>query len=130
MSDATVAEPIPIVSPMGKASGWFVAITVGEKILGFVQLEQDGTFSRFSTFQQRPGSLSGCPDARSWTDPAFILKIAKGHAPRSGRLGKAFLTYDGNLARLAWAVPLRARGRRDTIYVAGEYVYRHAADEL
>jgi hypothetical protein len=84
----------------------------------------DGTVMRYSSFQRRPGDLSGCPPARDWLDPASARDRAASQAHPDDDVETPVLTFDRSPDRLVWAVPIRRPdGRRYTVYVAGSSVY-------
>lgn len=124
---ARVAPPVAVLGTGGTVEYWFVAVTVDERVAGFMQFEVDGSLMRYSSFQRRGGSIEGCPDAASWLDPATIQARAAAHLAAGERPGTPYLTYDRHPTRLAWAVPvLGGPGQARTLMVTGEYVY--AAD--
>jgi hypothetical protein len=110
---ATLEQPIPVLDPAGEVDSWFVALTMGEGILGFLQLERDLTLHRYSAFD-RP------PPASAWLDAGAIEERAQAAAAEGDELGEPVLTYRGNRDRLTWRVPIR--NRPGAIYVAGDYV--------
>lgn len=120
----TVADPIGIHAPNGDIEGWFIGVVVDNRLLGFIRLETDLSVHGYSSFQRRPDSLDGCPDATSWLDPEKVLERARSLSSAGDTLEPPVLSYDQNPDRLAWAVTTkRQSGKSDTIYVAGEYVY-------
>jgi hypothetical protein len=111
---ATLERPIAVIDPDGELDSWFVALTTDEGLLvGFLQLEPDLTFHRYSAFE-RP------PPASAWLDPDAIQARAQAAASEGDELGEPVLTYRGNRDRLTWRVPIR--NGPSAIYVAGDYV--------
>jgi hypothetical protein len=125
-SRGRVLDPVPVRTLDGAAAGWFVGIEFDGRLLGFVQLDTDGRFRRYASFQRRPGSAEGCPLARDWLDPAAILQQARTLADPEDRLESPMLSFDRSPDRLAWAVRSTSHGREKTILVAGTYAYRLA----
>jgi hypothetical protein len=122
---ARLEEPIPVRSATGELDSWFVALTTGDLLLGFFQLERDLGLHRYSTFQRTPGSASECPPAATWLDPDTIRERARAALAESDQLEQPILSYHGNRDRLAWRVPVA--NRRASIYVIGDEVYMDAA---
>lgn len=115
---------MPIETPQRELHSWFVPVTIGDTLVGFLQLLPDLTLLRYSSFQRRDDSLEGCPSAESWIDIGDVRRRAGQHARRSEKAGTPFLTYDGAPSRLAWAVPLTSRdGATRTLFVAGTAVW-------
>ena len=112
---------IPVRQPTGDLHSWFVPVTVGERLAGFLQLLPDLTFLRYSSFQRREGELTGCPEAALWLDPETVGATARRVASEGEELGDPVLTFDGSPERLAWAVTATAPGGGErTILVAGD----------
>ncbi len=119
-----VERPIPIQGPGGEIVSWFVGITVGQRLAGFMQFKDDLTLMRYSTFQRHASSLDSCPIADTWLNPSRVLEMAKTKACPTDDLESPFMTYDCNLTRIVWAVRATSNdGERAMIFVAGEYVY-------
>jgi len=119
-----VRTPIPVREPGGRLHSWFVPLTAGGRLAGFLQLLPDLTMARASSFLRRPGHLEDCPDAGPWIDAAVVAARAAAHLRRGERAGRPYLTYDRHPSRLAWAVPVSGpRGTRRTIFVVGDHVY-------
>ena len=110
---ATLEPPVQVVGPNGELDSWFVALTKGEGLLGFFQLEPDLRLHRYSTFDDpQPAS--------AWLDPEAVRARATAAVAEGDELGDPVLTYRGNRDRLAWSVPIR--NRPGTVYVVGDYV--------
>lgn len=125
-----VGTPIAVQAPDGLLNSWFVPITIGDLLAGFIQFLPDGTFMRFSSFQRHAGSLAGCPAAADWLDPDRIQARAKGHRQSDERSGEPFLTFDKSPDRLVWAVPMtKPGGDVRYVYVAGKIVYVASPDD-
>ena len=119
-----IGPAIAIVSPDGELDSWFVAITVGEKLAGFLQLDRSLRLLRYSTYQRRPGSVDDCPLASTWLDITAISERARTKADPHDRLSTPVLSYDANPSRIAWLVKATAPDRRPkTIFIAGEFAY-------
>lgn len=119
------APPLAITAPGGAPAGWLVGIAVADQLAGFLQFSAAGELLRYSSFQRRPGSLAGCPQAAEWLDPATVKRQAQAQARPGELLGEPVLTYDQAPTRLVWAVPTHTPGgQAGAIYVAGSYVYR------
>ncbi len=122
-------RPIPIRSADRSVVGWFVPVAVGRALAGFMQFDARRALRRYAAFQRRRGTVEGCPAAKAWTDPKTVASVAAGRLGKGFRPGAPFLTYDGILDRIVWAVPAR-NARRDTrvAYVAGEHAYLRAGE--
>jgi hypothetical protein len=122
--EGTLLEPIPIVNVKGDTEAWFVGVGVNELLAGFFQIDIQLNLMRYSSFQRKTSSLDGCPKIDTWTNSDTIIKNARKSASSEEKLGEPFLTYDGNINRIAWGVPTQtADNQTRIIYVAGEFVY-------
>ncbi|HVB41855.1 MAG TPA: hypothetical protein VNF47_04010 [Streptosporangiaceae bacterium] len=106
---ARTLAAIPVRDSSGDVESWFVPVAIGESLVGYVRVSQDG--SSYSALGQ------GQPLA-AWTDPAQVRQVAERAGFRVG--GIPFLGYDGVPARLAWVVPLSGGG---VAYVTGDAVW-------
>jgi len=123
--EGRLLDPVAIRDPAGDTAGWVVGLASGETLIGLIQIEADGRYRRFASFQRRAGTLDGCPPVADWFDPPTIRERAEALAGAGERLGTLVLTYDGNPDRLAWAVETTSpAGERSRILVAGAYAYR------
>jgi hypothetical protein len=118
--DGRIGQPIPVEHPRGSVTHWFVPVAVDTRLAGYFLFDAHPTFQRYSSFLRRANSVEGAPDLESWTEPARVLKTAAGSA-HAQKLGEPYLTYDGVLARLAWAVPVESES--GILYVAGNHAY-------
>jgi hypothetical protein len=126
--EGRLAGPIPVHEPEGDISSWFIGVQVGDRLAGFIHLDRRLELLRYSTFQRHPGSLEGCPSARSWIDPQYVLELAMTQIPRGMKAAEPYMTYDQDLSRLTWAVPWTdMTGLVHTVFVAGEFVYTRSA---
>lgn len=121
---ARLEDPIPVRDAAGGLDSWFVALTSGDLLLGFIQLEPDLELHRYSTFQRAPGSTDGCPPAALWLDRDAVLLRARTAADESDRLGEPLLGFHRTRDRLAWRVPVT--NRPATIWVVGREVFTDA----
>lgn len=112
---ALLGEPIGIRDAAGALAAWFVPEVSGDLLLGFVELLPDLSHRRTSKF--------GTPqDAPAWLDPAAVRERAGGELAPGEAAGDPYLSFDGTLDRLAWAVPVE--GDPEVVFVAGEAVWR------
>jgi hypothetical protein len=124
-----VGEPEPIRDHRLQLAGWFVPVTIGDRIAGFFQFLPDGTLLRFSSFQRLPDSVEGCPSAADWLNRQVIRERAASGKTPGETLAEPYLTYDRSRTRLAWAVPVAGpEGKTRMILVAGDFVYEPVAD--
>jgi hypothetical protein len=125
--EGRLSEPLPVTKPDGSLESWFVGVTVGDKLAGFLQLLPDLTFVRYSSFQRQPGTVEGCPEAADWLDPGRISRRAASRLRSDESAGRPRLTYDATPSRVVWAVPVESRdGSRRELLVAGDFVYEAA----
>ena len=117
-----VGQPIPVEHPRGSITHWFIPVEVDGRLAGYFLFDSGLIFQRYSSFLRRADSVEGAPDRESWTEPARVLKTAAG-AAHAQKLGEPYLTYDGVLARLAWAVPIQSKSGTHVLYVTGDHVY-------
>lgn len=109
---AVLEQPIPVLGPEGEVDSWFVALTTGRGIVGFLQLDRDLALHRYSGFDP-PQPVS------AWLDADAIVERAQAAAAEGDELGTPVLTYRGNRDRLTWRVPIQ--NRAGAIYVAGDH---------
>lgn len=107
-----MGEPLQIVSVDREPAGWFVPLVDGEFLVAFLQFDERLTLLRHSRFP-RP------VDRRLWLDADAIAQRATSTFPDAQPVAAPFLTYDGNITRIAWALPVAG----GTIFVAGDYAY-------
>jgi hypothetical protein len=119
---ARLEEPIPIRTPTGELDSWFGALTFGDRLVGFLQINPDLSLHRYSSFQRTPGDPEGCPRAASWLDVNSIRMRARSVAAEGDQLGQPVLSYQGNRDRIAWRVPIVDREKN--VYVVGDHAYR------
>jgi hypothetical protein len=119
-----VETPIPIYDSEDVIVSWFVGITVMDRIVSFIQFDQNLEFMRYSTFLHKNASLEGCPKAITWLNPVYIRKLARTKASADEILSTPFMTYDRNLSRIVWAVKAsKNHNSEKTIFVSGQFVY-------
>lgn len=114
--EGSVGEPLPVRARDGSPAGWIVPILAGEHLLAFLQFDAAMAFLRCSRLPRR--TL-----AAAWLDPDHARRAAEARFPAAAPAGAPFLSFDGNITRLAWAVP--ARG--GVIFVMGDYAYTPSA---
>ncbi len=120
----TVAGAIPIIAPGGGLHGWFVPVTVGDRLAAFFQFLRDGTLTRFSSFQRRPGECGDCPLSADWIDRERIKGRAEVQRMEDETAGEPFLSFDRSPDRLVWAVRMTDRsGKERLVYIVGDTVY-------
>ena len=119
-----VEKPIPIHGPDGAIHAWFAAVVVGDKLVGYMRLQNDLTLLGYSSFQRRPDSVDECPHADTWLDPDTVLELARSVTGPNDRLEQPLLGYDKHPSRLAWHVRVNADdGEEKLVLVAGGHVY-------
>lgn len=117
-------DPLRVVSPDGTAAGWMVPIAFDGRLLGFVQVQGNGAFRRYASFQRRPGAVETCPALASWTDPVAIRDRARDVVDADARLSEPVLTYDRSPDRLVWSLTsVGTDGACTRIHVAGDLVW-------
>lgn len=122
--EGKIENPIPVLEASGSINSWFVGVTAGNTLAGFMQIDNDLNLLRYSSFQRVPNSLRGCPPADLWLDPEKIISLARTKAAKDDSLSDPVLTYDQNPSRIVWSViATDKQGRKKKICVAGEYVY-------
>jgi hypothetical protein len=119
-----VQTPIPIYNAEGKIVSWFTGVTIRDRIVSFLQFDNDLRIMRYSTFLKRDSYIESCPKAFTWLDPKYIVEQARKKVSPDDELMQPFMTYDGSLSRIVWAVETcEKRDRVKTIFVIGSYVY-------
>jgi hypothetical protein len=119
-----VEKPIPIHGADHAIEAWFVGVVVGDKLAGYMRLQNNLTLLGYSSFQRRPDSVDECPGADTWLDPNAVLELARSVTGPNDRLEQPFLGYDKHPSRLAWHVRVSADdGGEKLVLVAGGDVY-------
>lgn len=126
-----VGEPVPVSGPSGELHSWLVPVTLGDKLLAWLQLLPDLQLLQCSSFFSREQETGNCPSTRDWFDPETILRKASAFAKPGEILGEPRFTFAGSPSKLAWAVEATdAQGNMRTIMVAGDAVFEaRQADE-
>jgi len=120
LTGGAVGAPVPVRHPDGSVESWFVPVTRGDRLAGFVRITADLQFHSASSF---PAAAQ--PEAATWLDAARISDTALQSAPGATLTGEPVLSYDRFPARIAWAVPVRdVDGVDVTVYVAGATAWR------
>ena len=99
-----VQIPIPIYDVEGKIVSWFVGVTIRDRIVSFLQFDKNLRTMRYSTFLNKDSYVESCPKAFTWLDPKYIQEQARKKASPDDKLMQPFMTYDGSLSRIVWAV--------------------------
>lgn len=119
-----VEKPIPIHGADHAIEAWYVGVVVGDKLAGYMRLQNNLTLLGYSSFQRRQDSVDECPYADTWLDPITVLELAKSVTGPNDRLEQPFLGYDKNPSRLAWHVRVSTdNGEEKLVLVAGGHVY-------
>lgn len=111
-------RPVQVTTPEGEPAGWFVALVIDERLIGFAQLDDALRFRRYSSF------AGAEPRAGAWLESSVVLSRAREKAGADLDLGQPFLSFDASPDRIAWVVPATApdgSGRR--LFVAGDEVF-------
>jgi hypothetical protein len=107
---------VPIESPDRTRVGWLVGLVVGDRLIGFVQLDEELRFRRYASFARET-------PANDWLDPETVLARAGAHSRPGEQLATPFLGYDANPDRVAWVVKATgSEGKERTLLVAGTEV--------
>ena len=88
-----VGQAIAVRKPAGGLHSWFVPVTVGERLAGFLQLLPDLTMMRYSSFQRREGEMHGCPRAATWLEIETIRSTARDATSPGDELGEPVGVY-------------------------------------
>lgn len=112
-------DPVAVRDSRGAIVSWFVPIVSGERLTGFVELLPDLSLRRTSRF-----AAAAAPLAAAWLDAETVRERAATILGEDETAGEPYLSFDGALDRLAWAVPMRGAGRSGMVFVAGDAVWR------
>ena len=118
--DASAArlEPMRIRAPDGSTAGWFVGLVAADRLLGFVQLDEQLRYRRYSSFRGHE------PAATDWLDADTVRERAQAFSSAEDELDDPYFGFDVSPDRLAWVVPAkRPDGSRRRLLVAGETVF-------
>lgn len=117
-SGGNIETPIQMFNPDGSICAWYVGITIGDRLVGYMQFTDELVLMSFSVYGK-----DGLP--KTWLNPSAILDLAKMKSEAGDELMEPFLSYDRNPSRIAWAIRYKDKsGKIGTIFVAGEYVYK------
>lgn len=123
----SLGTPLIVSHPSGAPYSWLVPVILENHLVGYLQLDLELEMIRYASFQRRPDSLEGVPEALDWLDPDRVLQRAAAVAAPNEDLGKPVLTYDRYPDRLAWRVKARsANGTIRNIMVAGGAAWEQA----
>jgi len=119
-----VRVAIPVEAPRGLLHSWFVPVLHRDLLLGFFELTPELDVRRYSSFQQREGSVEGCPSALDWIDVTAIRRKVAQRLGAGVTMGEPYLSFDTYPSRLAWAVPTTLPDRTSRlVFVAGNHVF-------
>lgn len=114
-------QAVRITAPDGMPAGWFVALVLDERLVGFAQLGEALRFRRYSSFAGRE------PAARDWLESSVVLARAREQTGADLDLGQPFLSYDMDPDRIAWVVPATDfDGTERRFLVAGGEVFERS----
>jgi len=119
-----IEESIPIYDSRQKIVSWFVPYTIKNKLVSFLQFDENLEFIRHSTFLNKNSDIEDCPERDTWLEPKNIIELAKTKTDVDDVFEKPFLTYDQNISRIVWCVKAKnKKGNTKTIFVVGNFVY-------
>ena len=119
-----LGEVLAVRDPDGTLRAWLVPVLVDDLMAGYFRAEADLSDWRWSSFQRRPDTLTGCPPAALWLDRETIRQRALSLARPGEIAAEPRLGYDRVPDRLAWIVRLAtAAGEVRDICVAGAAVW-------
>jgi hypothetical protein len=119
-----VRVAVPVEAPRGLLHSWFVPVLHRDLLVGFFELTPELDVRRYSSFQQREGSVEGCPLASDWIDVTAIRQKVARRVGAGMTLGEPYLSFDTYPSRLAWAVPVSSpEGGSRLMFVAGNSVF-------
>ena len=120
LSGGEIGTPIPVRHPDGSVESWFVPVTRGDRLAGYVRITAALQFQSASSF-----AADAQPEAATWLDAGRVAATALQSTPGATVIGEPVLTYDRFPARIAWAVPVRLPDTVEvTVYVAGATAWR------
>jgi hypothetical protein len=123
-------EPLSVCERGGGPHSWFVGVSAGDRLVGFLQLDRRLGLLRYSSFGREPSSSQGSPPRSDWLDPERIRRRAAENLGPGEAAGDPYLTFDVNPSRLVWAVPVVGADDGREIFVAGETVYEPSTGGL
>lgn len=116
--EGNIETPIRMLNPDGSMCKWYVGITIGDRLVGYMTFTEELIFMGSSIYGQ-----DGLP--KTWLDSDAILELARTKAVTGDELMEPFLSYDIVPPRIAWAVRYKDKGGKvGTIFVPGEYAYK------
>jgi hypothetical protein len=125
LDEGLLGDPIPIENDLREIVGWFVPITVRNKITGYYHFDHNLDLLRYSTFLRNPEVLADAPTTRSFLDKEIISQKASTLLEQGESLMTPYLSFDGNVSKLVWAVEaVKDDGSSRVIFVISDYVYK------
>lgn len=123
--EGVLSSPLPVLHDNGCVAAWFVPVLLHNRIVGYFLLLPDMKLLHYASLQRDLKTVDHCPAARDWIDHEIIRNRARTCAGKVATLDEPYLGYDGNVSRIAWVVRVTgADGKREQIYVNGEFVYK------
>jgi hypothetical protein len=119
-----VGDAIAVTGPDGAVQSWLAPVLAGDLLAGFFRTDPGLADWRWTGFQRRDDTLTGCPPAAIWLDPSEIQRRAATLAQPGETAMEPVLSFDRIPDRLAWAVRLVAEDASErTVFVAGHAVW-------
>jgi hypothetical protein len=120
----TPMSPLIVTKPSGDVHSWLVPLTVKDRLVGYVQLNERLEMMKHSSLRRKMGSIEGTPLFKNWFDPDRVLERAASIAKPDEKLSPPVLTYDQYPDRLAWRIEARSTQKKTRyIMVIGDAVY-------
>jgi hypothetical protein len=125
-AEASIGEPLLVHDLAKRPSYWLVPVLLGEKVVGFVRVSQDGGVEAIGSYCRDRSRLAECPD--------WVTHITSDEAERRARprldtasdevASPPVYVHDGPPGREAWLVETSAHGqpvRRLFLTASGMY---------
>jgi hypothetical protein len=130
--DAIVGNPVLVRTIELEPSYWIVPTVLHGKILGYIEVDPDGSVLGHAYFYQSSDDLQSCPNVVTQLNAEEAYRQAE--AIRNTYFGTEFsepiFVHDDSHDRLAWMIEIRIEGEVvSRVFVTPGYVYQRKLGE-
>ncbi|MCK4475300.1 MAG: hypothetical protein KAU16_01070 [Methanophagales archaeon] len=129
---SVLGDPILVRTVEEEPSYWSVPVILKEKVIGFIDVEGDGTISRYGHFYESPDNLSECPTTLTRITAEEAVELAEEITAKypDAEVSKPIFVHDGAKSKIAWMLKMEKNGEIiSRVFVSGRYVYERKERE-
>jgi len=129
---SVLGDPILVRTVEEEPSYWSVPVILKEKVIGFIDIEGDGTISRYGHFYESPDNLSECPTTLTRITAEEVVELAEEITVKypDAEVSKPIFVHDGAKSKIAWMLKIEKKGEIiSRVFVSGRYVYERKEGE-